>query len=225
VHTLQQARGLSSVLALSLSFGTLGALAPAAAAQEASYSAPLRTAVRQLVVAPENTLPYDRDAQFGGDWLDADGDCLNTPHEVLVAESEVAPTLSSSGCTVTAGQWLTFYDNGTYTSPTEVQIDHLVPVSEAWDSGAQAWTQAQRVAFYNDLGYDFSLNAMPSALNQAKSDRGPEEWLPPANVCQYIEAWTADKIRWALTVDPAEQAALIRSARAGRVHRHRHRLR
>jgi putative cell wall-binding protein len=214
VRTLSQARGMSFVLALTLSFGTLGALAPAAAAQEAPYSAPLRTAVRQLVVAPQNTSPYDRDAQFGGDWLDVDGDCLNTRHEVLVAESGVAPTLSSSGCTVTAGSWMTFYDNGTYTSPTEVQIDHMVPVSEAWDSGAQAWTQAQRVAFYNDLGYAFSLNVMVGALNQAKSDRGPEAWLPPANVCQYIEAWTAVKIRWALTVDPTEQAALIQRADA-----------
>jgi hypothetical protein len=111
-------------------------------------------------------------------------------------------------------QWTPFYDDRRYTSASELQIDHMVPVAEAWGSGAQAWTQQQRVAFYNDLGYEGSLNAMPGPLNSAKSAHGPEQWLPPANVCRYIEAWTAVKIRWSLTVDPAEQAALIRQADA-----------
>ena len=206
-----RARGLSSALALALSVGTLGLVAPAAAA--APYSAPLSTAVRQLVVAPESTAPYDRNAQFG-DWVDADGDCQNTRHEVLAAESTVAPTLSSSGCTVTAGRWTPSYDGGTYTAAAQLEIDHLVPVSEAWDSGAQAWTQQQRVAFYNDLGDPRSLVAISSAVNQSKADRGPEQWLPPADVCGYVTAWTAVKLRWSLTVDPAEQAALLQRAAA-----------
>ncbi len=194
--------------------GTLGALAPAAAAQEAPYSAPLRTAVRQLVVAPENTSAYDREAQFGGDWLDVDGDCLNTRHEVLVAESVLAPTLSSSGCTVTAGRWTTFYDEGIYTSPTGLQIDHLVPVAEAWDSGAQAWTQQQRIAFYNDLGYDLQpqRHACRAEPGQVRPRAGGV--AAAGDVCEYVEAWTAVKIRWALTVDPAEQAALMQRADA-----------
>ncbi len=170
--------------------------------------------MRQLVVTAENTSPYDRDAQFGGDWIDADGDCQSTRHEVLLAESTVAPTLSSSGCTVTAGRWTPSYDGGTYTLASELEIDHLVPVSEAWDSGAQTWTQQQRVAFYNDLGFANSLVAISNSLNQSKSDRGPEQWLPPVDVCGYITAWTAVKIRWSLTVDPTEQAALIRTADA-----------
>ncbi len=205
-------RSMSSALAFAVSVMTLIALAPPAAA--APYSAPLRTAVRQLVVAAESNAGYDRDAQFGSGWADVDGDCQDTRHEVLIAESTVSPTLSSGGCTVTAGRWTTFYDDATYTSPTQVQIDHLVPVAEAWGSGAQAWTQAQRVAFYNDLGYNLSLNALASSLNASKSARGPEEWLPPANTCDYIEAWTAVKLRWALTVDPAEQVALISQADA-----------
>ena len=214
MHRSVTQRGLSSVLAIAMSLGTLGALAPAAVAASAPYSAPLTTAVRQLVVAPENTSPYDRQAQFGGDWIDADGDCQNTRHEVLISESSAAPTLSAGGCTVTAGRWTPFYDGGTYTSASQLEIDHLVPVSEAWDSGAQAWTQQQRVAFYNDLGYANSLVAISSALNQSKADRGPEQWLPPTDVCGYVTAWTAVKIRWALTVDPAEQTALLQHASA-----------
>ncbi len=65
-----------------------------------------------------------------------------------------------------------------------------------------------------DLGYANSLVAISSSLNQSKSDRGPEQWLPPADICGYITAWTAVKIRWSLTVDPAEQAALLQLAAA-----------
>lgn len=206
-----RARGLSSALVLALSLGTL--LVGPAAAAAAPYSAPLSTAVRQLVVAPESTAPYDRTAQFG-DWVDADGDCRNTRHEVLAAESTVAPTSGSGGCTVTAGRWTPSYDGGTYTAATQLEIDHLVPVSEAWDSGAQAWTQQQRSAFSNDLGDDRSLVAISSAVNQSKGDKGPEQWLPPADVCGYVTAWTAVKLRWSLTVDPAERAALVQRADA-----------
>jgi hypothetical protein len=72
--------------------------------------------------------------------------------------------------------------------------------------------QARRVAFYNDLGVPYSLNAIPAGLNQSKSALGPEAWMPPANGCRYIEMRTAVKIRWRLTVDTTERAALIRHA-------------
>ncbi len=76
----------------------------------------------------------------------------------------------------------------------------------------RGWTQARRVAFYNDLGVPYSLNAIPAGLNQSKSALGPEAWMPPANGCRYIEMRTAVKIRWRLTVDTTERAALIRHA-------------
>lgn len=206
-------RSLSAVVALAVALAGAGLVTTSAAAAAETYSAPLRTAVQQLVVAPEDNAGYDRDAQFG-DWIDADGDCRNTRHEVLAAESATAPTFTSTGCSVTAGRWTPFYDGQTYTLATELQVDHLVPVAEAWGSGAQSWTQERRVAFYNDLGYAFSLNAMPSGLNQSKAASGPEQWLPPANQCDYIEAWTAAKLRWGLTADSAEKAALEQQAAA-----------
>ena len=172
-------RRVASAVALAVAMATLGVTAPSASAA-ATYSAPLSTAVAQLVVAPESTTPYDREAQFGGDWTDADGDCQNTRHEVLVAESTVAPILSSSGCIVLSGRWTPSYDGGTYTLASELQIDHLVPVSEAWDSGAQAWTQQQRVAFYNDLGYANSLVASsgPQIAQAASSTWRPRNSAP-----------------------------------------------
>lgn len=178
------------------------------AAAGGTYVAPVRTAVRQLAVAAEDNIGYDRDRYFG-DWIDADGDCQNTRHEVLIAESQVPPTLSARRCTVTAGAWRSFYDGRLYTSPSQVDVDHLVPLAEAWGSGARSWTQARRVAFANDLGVAYALNAMPGALNSAKAARGPESWMPPVNRCRYVEIWTAVKHRWRLRVDPAERAALV----------------
>jgi putative cell wall-binding protein len=204
---------MSPAVVLVLTLSVLGAVAPAASAQAASYSASLREAVRQLAVVAEDNVGYDRDAQFG-DWVDLDGDCQSTRHEVLIAESQIAPTLSSSGCTVTSGRWVPFYDDRTYTLASELQIDHVVPVAEAWGSGAQTWTQQRRVAFYNDLGFDDSLIAVAGAVNQSKSDRGPEQWLPPTNACRYLAAWTGVKVRWGLSADQAEQAAMVEQADA-----------
>jgi hypothetical protein len=189
--------------------GVVPVAAPAGAVT--TYIAPLRTAVRQLPVAPEDNTGSSRE-RWGG-WIDADRDCQNTRQEVLVAEGTgVRFSASSGGCTVSAGTWRSFFDGKVYTSPTQVQIDHLVPVAEAWGSGARTWTQARRVAFANDLGVGYALNAMPAALNQSKQASGPEQWMPPANRCRYVEIWTALKHRWGLRVDPAERAALVRYA-------------
>ena len=187
-----------------------GGAAPASAGT--TYSAPLRTAVSSLPVAAENNTGYDRDAQFG-DWKDANGDCQNTRAEVLIAESKVSPTYTTTRkCAVAKGKWVTGWDLVTHTSASTVQIDHMVPVHEAWGSGARYWTQAKRVAFYNDLGDTRSLNAQTSALNSSKQARGPEAWLPPKNQCQYISDWTAVKIRWGLKVDATEKAFLVKKA-------------
>lgn len=182
----------------------------AQAAAASTFSAPLRTAVRQLPVAPEDNAGSDRD-RYWGDWIDADRDCRNTRQEVLLAEG-TGVRFSSRGCTVSAGRWQSFFDGRTYTNPTQQQVDHFVPLAEAWGSGAKSWTQARRVAFANDLGVRYALNAMPAALNQSKQALGPEQWMPPANRCRYVEIWAAMKHRWRLSVDRAEQAALVRYA-------------
>jgi hypothetical protein len=176
------------------------------------YSAPLRTAARSLTVAAENNSGYDRTRYFGN-WLDTNRDCQNTRAEVLLQEAKAAATFTTARhCTVRTGRWVTRWDNRTYTLASAVDIDHTVPVHEAWGSGARYWSQARRVAFYNDLGDPRSLNAQTAALNSAKQAKGPEAWMPPANRCEYVGNWIAVKIRWGLKVDSAEKAALIRYA-------------
>jgi len=84
----------------------------------------------------------------------------------------------------------------------------LVPLSEAWRSGAWKWSPAQREAFANDLTDPRALIAVTASLNRQKSDQDPSTWLPPENKCTYVSNWIAIKVRYSLTVDQAEASAL-----------------
>jgi hypothetical protein len=113
------------------SIGT-GLAVPAEAATY--YSATLRTAARSLPVAAENNAGYDRTRYFGA-WLDANRDCQNTCAEVLLQEAKAAATYTTTRkCTVRTARWVTTWDNRTHYSATAVEIDHTVPVHEAWGS-------------------------------------------------------------------------------------------
>jgi hypothetical protein len=162
----------------------------------------LRAAVRSLPRAAETPAGYDRD-RFQH-WVDADGDCQDTRDEVLAAESRVPV----SGCDIASGEWLSPYDRRTWTRSSDVDIDHLVPLKEAWDSGARRWSDARRQAYANDLGDWRTLVAVTDNVNQSKGDRDVAEWLPRYGVCRYVRQWVAVKLRWRLTTDPAEAARL-----------------
>jgi hypothetical protein len=172
------------------------------------YEAPLRTAIDGLVVAAEDNSGYDRDRYFGT-WTDADGDCQNTRQEVLADETTVPVAFTNGGCVVSGGQWFTSWDNRVHASPSTLQIDHTVPVHEAWGSGARYWSQARRVAYLNDVGDPRTLTAQTTELNVEKNGQSPQYWMPPENGCAYIEQWVAVKIRWGLTVNSGEKATLL----------------
>jgi Protein of unknown function (DUF1524) len=173
------------------------------AASGDEVSAKLRAAVKMLTVAPETRRGYDR-AKFRH-WTDADGDCQDTRDEVLRAESLVA----TSGCDITEGKWRSYYDGETTEDPSEFDIDHLVPLAEAWDSGAKRWTKKTRERFANDLGDRRSLVAVTASANRSKSDRDPSEWMPDRAQCKYVRQWVAVKLRWRLTVNRPERTFLV----------------
>jgi hypothetical protein len=131
----------------------------------------LRVAARRLPVAPERRDGYDRD--LFRLWVDADGDCQDTRDEVLAAESRVRVR----GCDITHGRWLSYYDGVTWSDSGDVDIDHLVPLAEAWDSGARRWSPGTRERYANDLGDRRSLVAVTDNVNQSKSDQDLAEWL------------------------------------------------
>ena len=185
----------------------------ASPAHAATYSAPLRTAVASLTVATEVRTGYNRD--LFPHWIDADGDGCNSRYEVLIAEATTKPTVGS-GCSLSGGRWYSYYNNASYTLPSDLDIDHMVPLAEAWDSGARSWTTSRRQAFANDLGDSRPLVAVKDTVNQAKGDKDPAEWMPSYTSarCRYIQEWVATKIRWRLTVNTAEKTALTNFANA-----------
>ena len=162
----------------------------------------------RLLTAPEHAAGYDR-ALFVH-WIDADKDGCSTRAEVLIAESRTTATIGTS-CAVT-GSWRSAYDGLTTTRASTFDVDHVVALKEAWDSGAWSWTSARRRSYANDLGDSRSLRAVAAASNRSKSDKDPAQWLPTLTSfrCTYAREWVVVKVRWSLSVDTLERAALKR---------------
>lgn len=153
--------------------------------------------------------PYQRDLMDGGDWAYDPATGCNTRERVLIDEAVVAPQVDDR-CRSTGGRWRSLYDGVEATDVADLQIDHLVPLADAWRAGAWRWTPEERLAFANDLTSPDTLIAVTGSTNRSKGDSTPDEWLPPDRSawCAYAGAWVRVKARWALSVTPAEKAAL-----------------
>jgi uncharacterized membrane protein YhaH (DUF805 family) len=194
---------------------------PAATAKKTSSPTPTPTNVVASYASLLTLIPLADEATNGYDralfvhWIDADKNSCDTREEVLIAESLTKVTVGS-GCSISGGSWASAYDSVTSTNSSSFDIDHFVPLKEAWDSGANTWDAATRQAFANDLGYAGSLIAVSASSNRSKSDRDPSEWLPKEDSykCQYIYTWVQVKLRWGLAMDGKEKTA-IEQASAG----------
>ena len=140
-------------------------------------------------------------------WIDADRDCQDTRAEVLIRDSTQATT---GKCSVTTGRWLSQYDGQFIQIASKVDIDHVIPLKEAWESGASRWSADLRTQFANDLDFEWSLIAVSASSNRSKGDRDPAQWLPKNGLCDYLQRWVAVKYRWALSIDPVESSVLTR---------------
>ncbi|MEX5236103.1 excalibur calcium-binding domain-containing protein [Kocuria arenosa] len=180
-------------------------VAPAASSEALS-------ALNELKVAARGTMSdYDREGLFGG-WIDADGDCEDTRQEIL--NRDLDDVVSADGCTVDSG----VLDPDPYTDTTinfvrgpatssDVQIDHVVSLGNAWITGARNLTQQERVELSND---PLNLLAVDGPTNQAKSDKPADEWLPP-NVgfrCEFVALQIAVKAKYELWVTAPEKTAM-----------------
>lgn len=173
----------------------------------------LRAAIRHLPVARHShATSYNRSAAFG-DWISQGSGC-DTRAVVLKTES-LRRTTQNRYCTIETGRWYSYYDARYYTNAYggAVQVDHTVPVENAWVSGAWRWTHATRVRFYNDLDDPRTLVAVDRHDNEVKGDQDPATWLPRHGKCRYLRSWVAVKTRWHLSVTASERAALLRVAR------------
>jgi hypothetical protein len=161
--------------------------------------------------------PYAR-SSFGDSWVDTDGNGCNQRDDVLLRDARPGSvTVGQQGACdhdVLAGTWVDPYTGATLVfddlkdarQAEGVQIDHIVPLSEAWRSGASRWSHDRRRSFANDLD---ELLAVDGPTNASKGDGDPAAWRPRKSYqCTYAIRWIEVKARWHLSVDPSERRAL-----------------
>jgi len=155
------------------------------------------------VQAESSSDTYDRD--LFPHWITVDG--CTTRETVLQRDGDGVEV--GSDCYPTSGSWYSEWDGETRSAPADLDIDHVVALSEAWHSGASEWTTDRRQDFANDLDGP-QLIAVTAESNRSKSDNDPAEWVPPlaSSHCAYAKMWIHTKYRWDLTLDTAEKAAL-----------------
>lgn len=185
---------------------------PVSAQTTSTVTVRLRAAARHLQVhRHSHGGRYDRTKDFG-DWLTQYGEC--DTRAVVLKQESLKRTTQNEYCTVERGKWLSLYDGRFYFNAYggTVQVDHVVPVKNAWVSGAWRWTKGTRVRYYNDLGDPRTLVAVDAHDNEAKGDQDPSQWMPTHGRCRYIRYYVAVKTRWHLTVTRREKRAVRRYA-------------
>ncbi|MFJ2608418.1 HNH endonuclease family protein [Streptomyces sp. NPDC087425] len=164
-----------------------------------------RVQLAQLTVVEEVTPPGYSRTKFPH-WGAQNGTC-DTRETVLKRDGQGVQ--QDAACRAIAGTWYSEYDGATWTNAQDLDIDHVVPLKEAWRSGADLWTTAQRKGFANDLTRP-QLIAVTDNINQSKGDKDPGKWMVPLNSyrCTYSRAWVGVKHYYNLTIDSKEKAAL-----------------
>ena len=144
-------------------------------------------------------------------WTDADRDCQDTRNEVLIEESlNTATFRTPDGCRVATGQWLAPYTNTVVTDPGNLDVDHMVPLGNAHQSGAWSWPAERKELYANHLADPQHLIAVTASTNRSKGARAPDKWKPEDESywCQYAIDWVSIKNTWNLTATEPEHKAL-----------------
>lgn len=155
---------------------------------------------------------YNRTLHFGR-WINDPNDqtCYNTRARVLIRDSATQVDFKDSNhCVVEKGTWNDPYSGATMHESTKIQIDHMVPLKNAYISGAWEWNFQTRCTYANFMGNTFHLISASGHENMSKGDSSPEEYLPPMQTyrCDYIENWLKIKLIWKLRMSRAEVEAI-----------------
>lgn len=147
-------------------------------------------------------------------WLDISGSGCTARQDALLAQAiGLVQRDRFRPCVIVEGDWYSLFDGETHSgSPSDVDVDHVVALAEAWDSGAADWTLERRQQFAND---PLNLLVVTRRSNQAKADLDAGEWKPPmADAwCVTASMMILTKLRYAMTVDAAERDGLAEMAR------------
>ncbi|MDG4804214.1 HNH endonuclease family protein [Micromonospora sp. WMMD980] len=197
--------GLTAALTAVLALGAAGC-DPAVTEPDAppSASGNVNQQLGQLTVAAAGSMKGYSRSRFPH-WRDTGKNC-DVRDSVLQKDGA---GIKLSGCNVVGGRWESVYDGVELTDPSDVDIDHTVPLANAWRSGADEWDDSKRGDFANDLTRP-QLIAVSARSNRAKGDQDPSQWKPASRQywCQYAANWVTVKHYWRLTVTTAEKAAL-----------------
>ncbi len=165
-----------------------------------------RAVLEPLVIddRPSPDRPYRREEW--PHWDDIDGNGCDGREDALRLASQQPPQIGD-GCRVVSGSWVSPYDGVVTSDPADIQIDHLVPLADAFTSGGWRWEAGRRRLFANDQQ---ELVAASAASNQAKGSKAPDEWRPPDRAvwCAYAVAWVRVKVTYDLTATTRERDAL-----------------
>ncbi|MET7949012.1 HNH endonuclease family protein [Micromonospora sp. NPDC005324] len=194
---------LAALAGAALSVASAG---PAAATPPGIPSkATAQSQLNALTVASEgSTSGYSRD--LFPHWIAVSGNC-DTREQVLKRDG--TSVVVNASCQATSGRWYSPYDGATWSAASDVDIDHVVPLAEAWRSGANSWTTSRRQSFANDLSRP-QLIAVTDNVNQSKGDQDPSTWQPSVSSyrCTYSKMWITVKYAWGLRLQSSEKSAL-----------------
>ncbi|WP_289169425.1 HNH endonuclease family protein [uncultured Pseudoalteromonas sp.] len=149
---------------------------------------------------------YSRN-EFGSGWADLNSDCQNSRMEALISQS-VSPVRykSHKKCKVKSGKWVSSFTGDIIFDASQIDIDHVVPLSWSWKHGANVWSKKARIKFANDPA---NLLSVEASLNRQKGDKGLDNWLPPKNKCQYISRFLRVLKTYNLELSDSESSQYI----------------
>ena len=141
-------------------------------------------------------------------WIDEDEDCQNTRAEVLISQSQVKVEFATSrDCRVIKGSWIDQLTGALLSDASDVDIDHIIPLSYAHRHGGSSWSASKKEQFAND-----PINLLPTydIENRKKSDKGPSEYLPSDKnlACTYIKRWQAIRNKYDLNIAPDDKVII-----------------
>ena len=184
-----------------------------------------KVAIKRLadldVRSADSVIPEYQRSKFGHGWDDVDSDGQNERAEVLIAfhrsgNSKIAVEFATDNRKrVVSGRWRCRFSGEWILDASALDIDHLVPLMEAWSSGANEWSQEKRIRYANGVGVRTLrrswLLPVLSRLNRSKGAKRPDEWLPPNEhyLLNYAADWIGTKKYWGLSVVEPEKAALL----------------
>ncbi|MEY4130328.1 MAG: hypothetical protein RLZZ31_452 [Actinomycetota bacterium] len=202
----QSTQSTSSTSTTTSTSSTTTTVVPTTTTAPLSQSSRDRLAVLTVNDRPDIRGTYDR-ADWPH-WADTDGNGCDARQDALIRWSKVNATVNrSGGCRVVTGLWVSPYDGVQTNNPSDFDIDHMVPLENAFRSGGSFWETPQRRQFANDQE---NLIATSASSNRSKGSKAPNEWRPALRQswCTYADTWIAIKVKYRLSVTTGERDAL-----------------